>query len=258
MTTIKLKSKNICPNKKYGLSFIDDDKLFAHVKETIEKYRFNIDLKRFNKNLIDPIKLTFDSKIYKKSMAEIIESEIIRQMDKSNTNHIGYFHQNIFKYFSKNWKVPDKGFDVVNEKDRIFVEMKNKHNTMNSSSSQKTYMRMQNKTSKDSKTVCMLVEVIAKKSQNTKWVISLDGDSVSDERIRRVSIDRFYQIVTGEKDAFMKICKVLPIVIVDVIASKKTNIYKNTVFSELNKLSPDLLRSLYLTSFKKYEGFDKF
>lgn len=244
--------------KKYGLAFIKDDELFAHVKDTVEKYRFNINLKLFNKNLIDPIKLTFDSKIYKKSMAEIIESEIIRQMDKSNTNHIGYFHQNIFKYFSKNWAVPKKGFDVVNVKDKIFVEMKNKHNTMNSSSSQKTYMRMQNKINQDSKATCMLVEVIAKKSQNVKWSMSLDGYSVSDDRIRRVSIDKFYQIVTGEADAFKKICAVLPVVIVDVISSRKSDIYKNTVFNELKKLSPDLLRSLYLLSFKKYEGFDKF
>lgn len=243
---------------KYNLSFIKDDELFAHVKDTVEKYRFNIDLKLFNKNLIDPIKLTFDSKIYKKSMAEIIESEIIRQMDKSNTNHIGYFHQNIFKYFSKNWEVPERGFDVINVRDKIFVEMKNKHNTMNSSSSQKTYMRMQNKINQDPKATCMLVEVIAKKSQNVKWVVSLDGNSVSSDRIRRVSIDKFYQLVTGKEDAFKKICAVLPVVIVDVISSRKSDIYKNTVFNELKELSPDLLRSLYLLSFRKYEGFDKF
>jgi len=44
----------------------------------------------------------------------------------------------------------------------IYVEMKNKHNTMNSSSSQKIYMRMQNKILENPKAVCMLVEVIAK------------------------------------------------------------------------------------------------
>lgn len=244
--------------KKYNLSFISDEELFAHVKETVEKYRFEIDLKRFNKNLIDPIKLTFDSKIYKKSIMEVVESEIMRQMDKSNTNHIGYFHQNIFKYLNKNWEVPKKGFDVVNTKNKIFVEMKNKHNTMNSSSSQKTYMRMQSKINQDPKATCLLVEVIAKKSQNVKWVVSLDGDSFLDDRIRRISIDKFYQIVTGEKDAFKKICEVLPVVIVDVISSRESNIYKNTVFDELKGLSPDLLRSLYLLSFSKYEGFDKF
>jgi len=48
----------------YNLSFISDKNLLFHVKETVEKYRFSIDLKKFNKNIIDPIKLTFDSKVY--------------------------------------------------------------------------------------------------------------------------------------------------------------------------------------------------
>ena len=171
---------------------------------------------------------------------------------------MGIFIKIFFKYFSKNWKVPERGFDVVNNRDKIFIEMKNKHNTMNSSSSQKTYMRMQNKINQDPKATCMLIEVIAKKSQDVKWVISLDGSSVSDDRIRRVSIDKFYQIVTGKTDAFKKICEVLPIVIVDVISSRESDVYKNTVFDELKELAPNLLRSLYLLSFKKYEGFDKF
>jgi hypothetical protein len=79
--------------RNYGLSFISDVDLFNHVKGTVEKYRFAIDLKEFNKNIIDPIKLTFDSKIYQKDFREILESEVLRQLDKSNTNHIGYFHQ---------------------------------------------------------------------------------------------------------------------------------------------------------------------
>lgn len=49
---------------KYGLSFISDDDLYHHVKNTVLKYRFQIDFKKLNKNLIDPIKLTFDSAIY--------------------------------------------------------------------------------------------------------------------------------------------------------------------------------------------------
>jgi hypothetical protein len=163
--------------KRYNLSFISDQDLFNHVKETVEKYRFNIDLKKFNKNLVDPIKLTFDSKIYNKTVEEIIESEIIRQMDKSNTNHIGYFHQNIFKYIDAAWTVPKQGFDLVNENKKTYVEIKNKHNTMNSSSSQKTYMKMQGMLLDDAENRCMLVEVIAKKSQNIPWQISLDGQS---------------------------------------------------------------------------------
>jgi len=241
---------------KYNLSFISDEDLFSHVKETVEKYRFTIDLKKFNKNLIDPIKLTFDSKIYGKSLEETIELEIIRQMDKSNTNHIGYFHQNIFKYIGAGWEVPKQGFDLVNEQEKIYVEMKNKHNTMNSSSAQKTYIAMQNKILKGADITCMLVEVIAKQSQNTPWKISINGEQYMHENIRRVSMDKFYEIVTGHTTGFRDLCEVLPTVLADVIETFEKGSAENTVFNELGAISPNLLKSLYLLSFSKYEGFD--
>ena len=248
--------------KNYNLNFIKDNDLFNHVKETIEKYRFKIDLKEFNKNLIDPIKLTFDSKVYGKSIEEIIDLETIRQMDKSNSNNIGYFQQNIFKYIyfkgtkHSNWNVPKNGFDVINTTDKIYVEMKNKHNTMNSSSSQKTFMRMQNQILKDNKSRCFLVEVIAKNSQDIKWIVSLDGESTSHENIRRVSIDKFYEEVTGVKNSFKELVEVLPIVMDDVLEDMKQNSIKSTVFKELSIIDKNILKSLYLLSFKKYEGFN--
>jgi hypothetical protein len=96
--------------KKYELDFISDEDLFNHVKNTVNGYRFEIDLEKFNKNLIDPIKLTFDAGIYGKNIHDVVESEVIRQIDKSNTNLIGYFHQNIFHYIGNGWSVPDEGW----------------------------------------------------------------------------------------------------------------------------------------------------
>jgi len=244
--------------QRYNLGFISDEDLFRHVKDTVEKYRFKIDLKKFNKNLIDPIKLTFDSKVYSKSLKETIESEIIRQMDKSNTNHIGYFHQNIFKYIDSDWEVPKKGFDLINKKLKIYVEMKNKHNTMNSSSSQKTYIVMQDMILRGADIKCMLVEVIAKKSQNVAWKISIDKQAFSHESIRRVSIDKFYEMVTGKSDAFKALCEILPKVLDDVVSSIEVESIQNSVFEELSTLSKNLLKSLYMLSFSKYEGFDSF
>ena len=123
---------------------------------------------RFNKNLIDPIKLTFDSKIYNQSIAQTIETECLRQIGKSNNNCIGYFHQYLFKYAGNGWIVPKNGamggFDIVNDSLHFYVEMKNKHNTMNAASSQKTYMKMQSKILEDDRAGCFLVEAIAKKS----------------------------------------------------------------------------------------------
>ena len=245
--------------KRYNLHFIQDSDLFEHVKCTVLKYRFAIDLQQFNSNLIDPIKLTFDAKVYKKDIEDVLESEVIRQLDKSNTNHIGYFHQNIFRYIGGgDWEVPDQGYDIVNLKQQIFVEMKNKHNTMNSSSSQKTYMRMQNTLLKNESAVCMLVEVIAANSQNMPWVASMDGVRVAHEKIRRVSIDKFYEIVTGDQFAFKKLCEILPRVIEDVVASIQIAESSNTVLIELKKIDSNLLKSIYLMSFKKYHGFNEF
>jgi len=147
---------------------------------------------------------------------------------------------------------------VVNDENKIYVEMKNKHNTMNSSSAQKTYMRMQSVLINNPNATCLLVEVIAKKSQNSKWVISLDGESQAHENIRRVSIDQFYALVTGEETAFKQLCEKLPLVIEDVINSVSQKNRVNTVFAELEKISPHLLKSLYLLAFKKYQGFEDF
>jgi len=243
----------------YGLEFIKSSDLFNHVQNTVLDYSFDMDLKKFNSNLIDPIKLTFDSIVYGQSFENTIENEVLRQLDKSNSNLIGYFHQNIFNYIGKDWVIPDKGFDIESPSKKIFVEMKNKHNTMNSSSSAKTFMRMQNTLLEDSQATCMLVEVIAKHSQNIPWIITLDGQKQSkNERIRRVSIDKFYEIVTGQSGAFMELCKILPIVIRDVVTKNKRNQKKNSVFAELEDISDDLLLSIYLLSFKHYDGFKSF
>lgn len=240
------------------MGFISNEDLFNHVKETVLRYSANINLKEFNKNIIDPIKLTFDAKVYGRTMEEVVASECIRQMDKSNNNHIGYFHQNLFRYAGSGWEVPAEGFDVVNEERHIFVEMKNKHNTMNSAASQKTYIKMQNKIVRDSHATCMLVEVIATKSQDKTWIITVDKERFNNEHIRRVSIDKFYEIVFGDSLAFANLCKALPVVLDDVITELGSSTNQNTVFAELAAISPNIMKSLYMLAFKTYEGFDNF
>ncbi|MEN9849184.1 MAG: hypothetical protein RL368_1924 [Pseudomonadota bacterium] len=244
--------------KTYNLGFISDEDIFEHVKATVLKYRFNINLAEFNHNLIDPIKLSFDFKVYEQSIEEVLEREILRQLDKSNTNHIGYFHQNIFKYLGNGWHVPKAGYDIVNEARQIYVELKNKHNTMNSSSAANTYLKMQNTLLQQSTALCLLVEVIATQSQNIPWNISIEKQRYSHENIRRVSIDKFYEVVTGDKFAFKKLCAALPTILDDVVASLQFITQANTVVAELTAIDSNLLKSIYLLSFQKYEGFDEF
>lgn len=241
--------------RNYNLGFISNEDIYKHVKETVLRYKTFIDMNEFNNNLVDPIKLTFDAKVYGKSFEEIIDSECIRQIDKANTNHIGYFHQNLFNYAGNGWSVPATGFDVLNEGRKIYVEMKNKHNTMNSSSAQATYMKMQKQLIKDPQSTCMLVEAIAKQSQNIMWKASLNGEQYEHKNIRRVSMDKFYEIVFGDKYAFVKLCKALPDILDDVIAETHSGNIENTVYDDLKKVSSDTFKSLYILAFKTYEGF---
>lgn len=242
----------------YNLGFISDEYIFEHVKKTVESYRREITLGQFNDNIIDPIKLTFDSKVYGKTIQQAVEDECFRQIDKSNSNKIGYFHQNIFRYAEKGWIVPKAGFDVENNQLHIYVEMKNKHNTMNAASSQKTYMKMQSKLLDDDEATCYLVEVISKRSRDDAWRISLDGKSHEHKKIRRMSMDKFYSLVFGVEDAFFKLCTTLPQIIEDVVLENPGLALKNTVYEELTKGHADILTSLYLLAFATYEGFDNF
>ncbi len=265
----------------WPLSFIGEQDFTNHVQATILKYGeklkpFNLD--RFNSNLIDPIKLIFDKIVYRASWEDIISNEIFRQRDKSNNNDIGYFHQKFFS-FIYGCVVPDTGWDVIytnpdgiklpdgDSVHTVYVEMKNKHNTMNSASSGKTYIKMQHQLLSDDDSACFLVEAIAKKSQNIKWSATIDGKKVHHRLIRRVSMDQFYALVTGIDDAFYQMCMVLPETIQRVVDNNaKSIVPTDTVIEELNALAQnnkirvqDMAMSLaiYMLGFSSYKGFDK-
>lgn len=265
----------------WNLSFISEEDFKQHVRATIMKYGEKLesyDLKRFNSNLIDPIKLIFDKSVYRTSWEEIVNNEIFRQRDKSNNNDIGYFHQNIFSHF-KGCEVPQAGWDVIYKNPdgikmpegdivhTLYVEMKNKHNTMNSASAAKTYIKMQSQILEDDDCACLLVEAIAKKSQNIKWATKVDGKKVQHRLIRRVSIDQFYAILTGEDDAFYKMCMILPETIHSVVNEEEgVSVPHDTVMDELKIVAALLGESdeelamamaVYMLGFSTYVGFGK-
>jgi len=258
----------------WPLSFISEKNFKKHVRNTIQHYGDKLksfNLERFNSNIVDPIKLIFDKSVYKYTWDEIIRNEIFRQRDKSNNNDIGYFHQKIFQYIS-GCLVPNSGWDVIFSNENkieipecglvktIYVEMKNKHNTMNSSSSAKTYMKMQGQLLKDDDCACFLVEAIAKRSQNIAWIVSLDGSKQKHRRIRRVSMDKFYEIVTGEYDAFYKMCMVLPDVVEEIVNNlENISVPNDTVINEIKAAAKNknisFVMALYMLGFETYSGF---
>ncbi len=261
-------------NGSWNLSFISEEDFNNHVKRTVESYRAGMkpfDIELFNSNTIDPIKLLLDKSIYQKDWKTIIADEVFRQRDKGNNNSIGYFHQNIFRYIDK-CEVPQAGWDVIVRKQEgidigdgtmvstVYVEMKNKHNTMNSASAARTYTKAQRQLLKDDDSACFLVEAIAKQSQNIPWAVSVDGERKSHKLIRRVSMDQFFKIVTGDEFAFWKVCNALPSAIDKAIDDLDVPpVPLDTVYDELVDIGEDsgkgFTDALYLLGFSSYLGF---
>lgn len=147
----------------------------------------------------------------------------------------------------------------------VYVEMKNKHNTMNSASAGKTFIKIQNQLLNDDDCACFLVEAIAQRSQNIKWETTVDKRKVGYKLIRRVSMDQFYALVTGEEDAFYQMCMVLPKVIEKVVSEMEdVQVPNDTVVAELRDWAQHLdgdtedlsiAMAVYMLGFSGYNGF---
>jgi len=258
----------------WELDFISEENLTNHIKEYIQKYGDKLkpyNLRKFNSNIVDPVKMLFDKNVYRMNWEEIIKNEIFRQRDKAGSNDIGYFHQNIFKYI-QGCTVPKEGWDVIYENEngiqmpdgayvkKIYAEIKNKHNTMNSASGARTYIKMQNQVLHDDDCACYLVETIAKRSQNVKWTTSIDKKRVEHKLIRRVSMDEFYGIITGDETSFYKMCMVIPGIIEKVLhTNQEFSLPNDTVFEELTDGYGDddnsIVLAMYMLGFESYSGF---
>lgn len=103
-------------DNKY-LEFVSDVHLLeciANLHKAYLKAKNNITKKSFYLNKVDTIKLTFDSKFNNLDEESLIQSEILRQIDKSINNSIGTFHEQILGGI-KGYEIGNlSGFDAIN------------------------------------------------------------------------------------------------------------------------------------------------
>ena len=72
---------------------------------------------------------------------------------------------------------------------------------------------MQNQVLSERDCACLLVETQPEYPQDAQWDKHVDGRSVGHRQIRRMSIELFYALVTGQSDAFEQVLAALPEVI---------------------------------------------
>lgn len=238
------------------VDFVSDDHLLKCIENLHGSYlkaKADVSKKKFYSNKIDTIKLTFDSRFNDIDEENIIELEILRQIDKSINNSIGTFHEQVLGGI-KGYEVGNlSGFDIKAEDDTLFADIKNKHNTMNSSSAESLFQKLAR----------FADNYKAKGSFNEHWRGDINGKEYSHSRVFKISGDRFYAILSNQDDAFLQLYKALPIAIKDYLQGikAKDEINENSIFEDIkessNKKERNILEQITFENYSYYLGFDK-
>lgn len=248
------------------VNFITDEHLLTCIENLHSSYlkaKNNISKKTFYKNKVDTIKLTFDSKFNEISEEALIQSEILRQIDKSINNSIGTFHEQILGGIS-GFEVGNlSGFDIKAVDNTLFADIKNKHNTMNSSSAEALFQKLARYADDYKKAKCYWVQILAKGSFNELWRGEINGKEYSHSRVYKISGDQFYSLLSGRKDAFFQLYKALPIAIADYMKSTKAKLVEKEnsaleeIATETKESKRTILDQITFENYCYYWGFER-
>lgn len=252
--------------KNKYVNFVSDHHILncvGNLHNAYLKAKNNITKKNFYSNKVDTIKLTFDAKFNDIEEESLIQAEILRQVDKSINNSIGTFHEQILGGI-KGFEVGNlSGFDIKATDDSLFADIKNKHNTMNSSSAESLFQKLARYADDYKKAKCYWVQILAKNSFNELWQGEINGKEYSHSRVYKISGDRFYALLSGQNDAFLQLYNALPKAINDYLLSIEHNnsIVENSAIDEI-KLQTEtskrnILDQITFENYSYYLGFDK-
>lgn len=248
------------------VNYISDEHLLDCIENLHKAYlkaKNNISKKSFYANKVDTIKLTFDAKFNGITEDDLIQSEILRQIDKSINNSIGTFHEQILGGISGYEVGKQSGFDIKAEDDTLFADIKNKHNTMNSSSAEALFQKLARYADDYKKAKCYWVQILAKGSFNEHWKGEINGKEYSHSRVFKISGDQFYALLSGQDDALYQLYKALPKAIKDYLKSveKDDSIKQNSaleeITSEIEKSKRSVLNQITFENYSYYLGFEK-
>ena len=252
--------------KNKYVDFISDEHFIecvANLHKAYLKAKNNITKKNFYANKVDTIKLTFDAKFNEINEESLIQTEILRQIDKSINNSIGTFHEQILGGI-KNFEIGKlSGFDIKAKNDSLFADIKNKHNTMNSSSAEALFQKLSRYADTYKKSKCYWVQILAKSSFCELWKGEINGKEYSHSRVYKISGDQFYSLLSGKENALFQLYNRLPIVIKDYLASieKSDLAEENSALDELKTKTQTskrtVLDQITFENYSYYLGFDK-
>lgn len=252
--------------KNKYVTFITDEHLLeciGNLHKAYLKAKNNITKKNFYSNKVDTIKLTFDATFNEIDEEDLIQSEILRQIDKSINNSIGTFHEQVLGGIKGYQTGNLSGYDIKAKDDTLFADIKNKHNTMNSSAAEALFQKLARYANDYKKAKCYWVQILAKGSFCELWSGDINGKEYSHSRVYKISGDQFYALLSGQEDAMFELYKVLPVAIKEYLKSsdKNESIAENSALNELKagtkKSNRSILDQITFENYSYYLGFDK-
>lgn len=252
--------------KNKYVNFVSDEHLLTCIGNLHNAYlkaKNNITKKNFYSNKVDTIKLTFDSKFNDIDEEKLIQSEILRQIDKSINNSIGTFHEQILGGI-KGYEAGNlSGYDIKATDNTLFADIKNKHNTMNSSAAEALFQKLKRYADDYKQAKCYWVQILAKGSFCELWSGDINGKEYSHSRVYKISGDQFYALLSGQQDAMFQLYKALPSAIKDYLksAEKTEEIAENSALEEIKSETKTskrtVLDQITFENYSYYLGFDK-
>ncbi len=248
------------------VNFITDEHLFECIENLHNSYlkaKNNLSKKSLYKNKVDTFKLMFDAKFNEISEDSLIQAEIFRQIDKSINNSIGTFHEQVLGGI-KGYEMGNmSGFDIKAKDDTLFADIKNKHNTMNSSSAEALFQKLARYADDYKKANCYWVQILAKSSFNEHWKGEINGKEYSHSRVFKISGDQFYALLSGQEYSFYQLYKVLPKAIDNYLKTNQSQQKEKEssafyeIESEAKEANRTILNQITFENYSYYLGFDK-
>lgn len=207
------------------LSFISDHAFEQLVRNVLEigRARKQDAQSQFSKNVIDPFAALIESAAFNVDHQTWVQSETIRQCQKTLQNHIGDLHQKLLGQVD-GWEDLGVGsvVDLVCNERKIIAEVKNKYNTVTGGKLSDQYSSLERlitpKSSIYKGYTAYFVNIIPKRAERfDKPFQPSDKEKgmpcARNENIRVIDGASFYELVTGEKDALASMYHALPTVI---------------------------------------------
>lgn len=252
--------------KKQYLNYISNEHLLSCIENLHQAYlkaKNNVSKKQFYSNKVDCFKLTFDALFNGMDEESLIQGEILRQIDKSINNSIGTFHEQILGGINGYQMGKLSGFDIKANDDSLFADIKNKHNTMNSSAAEALFQKLARYANDFKQAKCYWVQILAKDSFCELWTGEINGKEYSHSRVYKISGDQFYAMLTGEEDALFQLYSVLPNAISEYLERTEITVIQSgtsaleEIKSQISSTHRSVIDQITFENYVYYSGFDK-